>query len=1089
MISDVKYLQYMDQDTDLKLLQPEAVISKVNLRTNGKGNRGINVPILGTKNEISFSGNLKLLGWCQDISNKAVILFVSGQGGHAIYRYFIETGAVQYVYSAQWLNFDQNSIINADVVDGMLYWTDGVNQPRKINIDKALKMNDSNTKPLYKYSTLNPDMITVIKQPPLTSPLAQYKSETTINRNYIRGSLYQFRYQYVYDDDEESVWSPVSKVPLPPDEFSSSGTYYQPENQNNYIELTYNPGSSIVKKINFAYRKGNTGAWKRFHTVNRYNANGDLNNVSVNVSFWGNEVSYPLDQVETERLYHDVPLQAVHQRFINGTNLVYANYYSGYSNITGSVGLTVNTGIYTGEFDFVKDEVTRWVIDFNRLRPSDTAYVRFQMMDTWGADPRTYEFTEEYGTDMTYNEFLQACVDEINDNEQWQAPVATIANGIIYVAKQSQFPVSITYLTVTYTGTIYTQPKKTFKAGSNVEVGVVYYDAHNRSCGVQAASNVYVKYHTEEFHALSFDTPTIHTHNIQVDLSSITPPEWAVNYQVLVSPKRKSFFQFLVPPFSLKDGFVKIDLNQSIDIALSQNSKYAYGYYVFNKGDRVRIVGRKFNEFGFQYTSKYYDMEIVGVGWPTGEDGYETDDAGNDIAYIVDENGNKIRRKKAEYLLVPNFNFEAEGLGNDSVLIEVYTPEVADDENNAFFEVGECYPITQDRKHSQENIVLDGDVYVKSRRVVLDYFVCEASNFSDTYQSAVWDKGRPNIYIENAEGKWYPNYLKHSKKYIKSSINGLSDFDASSEVLSSKYGEITGLHETGYILRVNQEIKNTSIYIGRVVFNQADGQSGQVGTTSNLIGTIMPSQLDFGTVFPMSVVTNGTHQYMFDVFNGVVIRDSYNGPHPISNYGMSSFFKEISRKIMAQGIDTVRVVGGWDGENEELSLTFVLSGEQHTVVFHEPSNKWSHFCTMIPDMYMWFGDVMLTYKNGNLWRHNVTGSSTIYNGQIATEVEFVANAVPMKNKIFQNIQIQASSAPSAEVEIIEEGVKTMESVLYPTDFRKKQETLWANFRRNGTTPYELVNGSRLRGRVAKIKLSGTGEISYAVVNSITSEKS
>lgn len=1248
MINDIKYLQYMDQDTDPKLLPPEACVSKTNMRTHGLGRAGVNDPVYSPTVIQGING--EVLGWCQDVANKAIIFFVTNQGGHNIYRYSIENKNVEYIYGGSVLNFKSGTNIEADVVDGMLYWTDGYfqdfgiwghNPPRKMNINKALNMGDLSVEDFYKYSLIDRDVLSVIKPPPVEPLVVYYGSDSNVKRNYLRGFLFQFRYQYVYDDGEESTWSPVSKVPLPHGESAINATYILDETVNNYIEIIYKTGISIVKLINFAYRVGNTGNWKKFKTVKMFNEDGSSTNPNGlstdTIKFYGNEVTYGLDQQEVERLFHDVPIVAKKQRFVGGTNLVYANYYSGYGNTDVDIDAVADyswvtmdfdkknidydvypleletvdiqsafftlriwdydikdwwkysdgdkiflrimyfdylNGIvqeksksydvvgfptYDSVFDQIKeileyvgytDEGNYYVIDCKndetRLVEIETYVERdgvqhplhyavsgmdmpesypnemalpvldittlnlsesdvfIMYLEWWIPDPSpdgsnvSFTQTINYSEISGYNSILQSLKETINE-KVGSEKAFTIGNLLII---KNDFYIVSEDDNIHGAGLIFSsisgdqEIKNTWKSGSSVEVGIVYYDSYGRSSGVQGIKTITFDTISQYAPSQLFTEYKLLRNGIRIRGITGNPPDWATGYQVVVSPKRKKFFQYIIdPPEKQSDGkFVRIYLNDSIQEGLLFNSKVNYGYYDFKQGDRVRFLYTIIEDSPYNNVmatmSTQLDFQIIDVKYRESTESYQSyekdDDIGESQAYIYDENGNKVRKRTAEYLVVKYFETDTYFLTLRKSVIEVYTPEVQDDDNNPFYEIGERQSV-DDGFHQLPGLIY-GDVYIRGRIVgVQDVFICEDENYSDIYPSNVWDRGRPNVYIEKAESKWYHNYLKHSKKYIKDSTNGLSDFDSVSHVLNPKFGEITGLAEIGYVLKVNQEIKNTSIYIGRVVLNQSDGNQGVVGTTDNFIGTIMPSQFDYGTVFPKSIVTNGTHQYMFDVFNGAVIRDAYNGPHPISSYGMNSYFKRLSKDIMNVGIENVDVVGGWAGQYDEFILTFHFSNKSETIVFHEPSNKWSHFVTSATERYMWIGDTLLSFENNELKLEDqqVTDS-------IVTKMTIIANAVPIKNKIFKNIQIKAGAPFSGDVEILDDnGDVIMSSKILPTDWVKKQDTWWANFRRNnlGQSDMELITGVRLRGRLMRLTLEGSTGIAYAIINSITSEKS
>lgn len=1216
MIEDVRNMLYIDQDSDLQRLSAEACVRKVNMRSHGLGKMGVNEVIYGTKSIQQLSG--RIAGWCQDTKNKAIIIFVESQSGAKnIYRYFVESSEVQFIYGNIFLDFNGN--VDADIVDDMLYWTGGV--PMKLNVEKALNIGNETIAPLYKYINLNRDMLTVIKQPPLMPLRVEYEDDLTVNRNHIRGSLYQFRYQYVYDDGEESVWSPISDVPLPEGESTANGHYVKEENKDNRIKLTYEEGNSLVTKINFAYRRLNTGVWSLFKTIDKYDTDGQLINIEGYVYFYGNEVTYPLDQKEVARLYHNVPLFVKHQRFINGTNLVYANYNEGYGNHDVSLRLTLNYKDITTNVDSLNiaftthtDIVKVWVITFklwdydsgawieyvagdqiicklyqfdvmnpivdftytcvggesyedimNLIQNELYSYFYFKIERCFYNDGLSYViasplsqwayYIEKLHIHLFRNSQYTSCVEKVTPMnvtpsypdefkvvvlpigdyefnagdvgalslEYWDGTNNVKADYLYNFIQSSNnltlIEAIITYydnifgvgkflklgnviiikndIYITYTNDYLTGLRakvlsrissvcSTFKSGANVEVGIVYYDQYGRSGGVQGTNKIYVKTISEIKPAQNINWLTRNTITVNIEGNA---PSWAKFYQLVVSPKRRGFFQYLVDRFETSDDarYVYIRLNDAILDGISLNSKLIYGYYTFNRGDRVRICyvldGDK-----FKTTDGVVDMQILDVGYESGAQSYIKDDAGDDSAYIIDEHGNKIRKRSAEYLVVKYFDYQRHGLGYNKSVIEVYTPEMKDDENNVFFEVGDRYAVINSQ-HSQNEVEINcGDVYVRRRLRRIDDFVCEDSNFSDIYLSDAWGKGRANIELKTAENKWYESNIKHSKRYVKGGVNGLSDWDTNSIVLSSRHGEITGLAESGIVLKVNQERKSTSIYIGRTVFSQADGREGYVGISDKLLGTIMPSQLTFGTMFPNSIATIDTYQYFFDVFNGAVVRDSYNGPYPISNYGIASTIKDLSKEILDLGIDNVDVVSGWSGLFDEYMITFCLPDRRETIVFYEKENKWSHYVEPTASRYMWFGDTLLSHDGNTLWLENQK-DELLYGKPIKTEVEFVSNVVPFKNKIFKNIQLMAKAPFTGEVETLVEGQVVMSSVIYIGDWVKKQGVWWANFRRDGQTPLDTIISSRLRGRMMRLKLKGTTGLSYVKIKSNTSEKS
>lgn len=1137
-VSDIRLPVKLTTDVDFINIDAESTSYKVNLRAFApEGVMGANVNILGTKQLYELNEDSELMGWCEDVANKALILFIKdGDDTSFIMRYFLETQQVQQIINSTVIKF--TNWITADVVGDMLYWTDGYfssfenslyTPPQKLNITKALNIGNNAIKPKNKYGTITRRLLNVAKATHTGTISVVYDSDGNTNRNYLRNKLFQFRIQNIYDDKEQSAWSNISEVPLPENESNPVGYYAQQENVNNFIGVSFNTGDENVVSVNVAYREGNFGNWRKFYTLNKYDSDGNrlvADNITRNIRFAGNEVSYALDNTEVERMYHDVPIVAKKQRFIDGKNMVYANYLSGYGNVS-DVDLTLEVDDDEIEYSYEKNEAT-----YVDIYPG--AYYKLELDDfqyecvAGDLVSLLLEYHNENGDTLTRSYFYTVKSGDTNDDiasaiVAWGQPLA-YEDGRVFISESSNSEFNfyeymqidesfvIDNITVTYSSTF--TPQRTFKSGSNVEVGIVYYDEVGRCGGVNSNTMVAIPFAPENYYTDVKDYPSLPYAKINVTIDG-TPPEWAYTYQLVVSPKQRNYFQYLVDPFTrdTEKGMVKIRLNDAIGEGIASNSKVTYGYYTFKKRDRVRIIGRRQDNGHFVYSDQLYDFEIIDVDYDEGNESYKVDDTDEESNYVVDSDGNKIKKETAQYLLIRDFDFESDNYDADEVLIEVYSPEVGDDTNNVFYEIGQVYqvyyisdPESSQRVHATTSITLEGDSYVRPRvRNANMFFMCEDTHFSDMYESNFWNRGRANVYNENSDTRWYKEYIKHSKAYFKDSYNGLSDFNADQINLSSKFGEITALNESGFILQVKQETKDSSIYIGRLMLNQPSEGAAQLTISDKLLGTIMPSQFNYGTVFPKSVAQTGRFVYYFDVYNGIMVRDAYNGPAVISDFGMKTYFKQKGREILAAGIDNCDVLTAVDSTNDEIIVTFDVDGDTETVVFNEKQNVWSHFATFEADGYAYYGDTLLALKGNKLWLHNGTSTrNNFYGTQYDSKIRLIFNKEILKNKIFHSIQIKSLGdwLPLEEGDIgvyDEAGVQTMFSFLPPSKFVDKEGAKYATFLRNMgdlLSPYRhmrLMNGEVLRGRFLVVDLTNESTdkawIAHTVVNSIYSEKS
>ena len=111
--------------------------------------------VLGNKiTSLTFPANSKCIGWVTDDTNNFIYLFVTdnktedyvptGVGSnHHVYQYNVLTDTyIDLIYLSPFLNFSQlYPIYGVNIVENLLFWTDNRNQPRKINIERAVDNN------------------------------------------------------------------------------------------------------------------------------------------------------------------------------------------------------------------------------------------------------------------------------------------------------------------------------------------------------------------------------------------------------------------------------------------------------------------------------------------------------------------------------------------------------------------------------------------------------------------------------------------------------------------------------------------------------------------------------------------------------------------------------------------------------------------------------------------------------------------------------------------------------------------------------------------------------------------------------------
>jgi hypothetical protein len=215
------------------------------------------------------------------------------------------------------LNFSKEFVVTGiNYINGLLFWTDNYNPPRRINIDRAKN---------YAVNGFTEADINVIVKPPLSAPSVELS--LTGEANNLENKFVYFAYRYKYIDNEYSALSPFSPVAFFPKPFEYD--YGVSENVSmvnayNTATVRFNTGSSTVKEVQLIYR--DTASLNTYVIDNiDKSANGYSDNVDETFEFKNNKVYTLLPQDQVTRLFDNVPLKAKAQELI-GSRLVYGNY-------------------------------------------------------------------------------------------------------------------------------------------------------------------------------------------------------------------------------------------------------------------------------------------------------------------------------------------------------------------------------------------------------------------------------------------------------------------------------------------------------------------------------------------------------------------------------------------------------------------------------------------------------------------------------------------------------------------------------------------------------------------------------------------
>lgn len=1139
-----------------------------------------------------------VIGTAKDSKNNAIFYFLHNDTSlHGIYRYNIDLNTITKVLHKQSvLNFAidrRKGYINfANFIDDKLYWVDGVNEARKINVEKAIKFTDGLPG---GYTVLDEQTITAVKAPPTQDPGTVHYSDYSRTTNFIRGKIVQFTYRYLYDDFEKSVFAPISRSSVPEFDTYHGDAFYKNLDENMYsgqysnlndwpfssqagaynsIQLTVKVGHYTVDKIEIAFKDSELGLWQSAGFIDNQELLKTLNpgNDYDDFLFYNDRDGSVISDEEILKSQDFFPINPSTQEYLYKNVLVYGDYEDGYDPEPLDVSAEVVYEPYQS-IDWFFENSFNGVLqigDFNRnfkalvpnignpsTTPSFTPDKTFNVptgvvegdLIIFMASVNVQIIT---GQSKTFDSPVSIYRVTDADIRAFPLPADDFANSIVKSLKLQGFeaealPVFGNYEIHVNSGTflnpisdiqIYTEGdwnEASFKQGAIHEFAIQYFDPYGRRTAAQKDHNwsVYVPSWGETFAAdPTLDQEEFNALKYKIKLSiNHQPPAFATHYQIVYSGaiNFSDFIQFWA---DMVDERVNISIEKGWTDWQDDEEPQANKSYTFEVGDRVRQI----------------HLEPENVQTIPGLSGKDQDVTIKlPKTFDINESSSitKFDETDLKETTSASLNFRTRSL------IEQYK-EQREALEQIFNEFGHVYPIsnpgTADRQHTanEQNqtvfgpaiVRLDrGDVWVRTRFYEFffyrrdipwslsnaggnNYFqysewrppVIEDPDYSDYFTSSGFGFGRkigedPD-YRRTSEINSFRNtgsYLEGSKKNDLNSI----DFNAVFSV-NIQFGAIRAMIEVGFTLKVIQERKVNSVYIGRRTTTNPDGTQDLI-LLDALVGSINPSPFEHGTTFPESVQKHDRHLYFFSDNFGKIIRDSANGQEVISDLKATKLFRELSDYILSKTDGHVFCNGAWNDEMNAYVFGFrdVAEGipqdvmdipeggslveiglessedQSFTISFQEVTNRWKSFHSYIPERMGWLGKEFITFVDGELWKHNVNNlRGNFYGQQQSMVIEPGFNINPDKIKAVKAIGVHSNKRPTlAEVFVIpnENYPEGMHTRMLAVNFELREGVFYADVKKDLNTPSlsdqsaisRLANGREIRGATYTVRLTFT----------------
>lgn len=657
------------------------------------------------------------------------------------------------------------------------------------------------------------------------------------------------------------------------------------------------------------------------------------------------------------------------------------------------------------------------------------------------------------------------------------------------------------------------------KCGAVHEFGIVYKDRSNRTCSVIKSKNLskYIPFYTEEVESAD---NFIHSINNLVFKIYHKPPIWAESYEIVYfgNISMDYFLQIRVAsitPLTFGVNRFSLNIQETLDWTWNHNNRWRVSAYEWQAGDRVRFMGTI--DAGTGAVTKYsslYDYEID----KTAETSYGEAIGGDFLTFQATDR-------------------PATFAGATNILAEIYRPRkgigLAGDVGAAYG-TGMVFQIATDsygNKYHKGNIdqVIDSDGE------------CITEAEIDNTAQDCWKFLRLNYKFETEDiqpfwaesvfpSDWWDNQSM-SKRLTSTGFPFLDDLSQRQTILDErirnggfiitgtrtnniahfvysdfmdlpkKNGDITGLREIGFTLKVIQQYKETSIYINRRQTFNPDGTE-QFILTDKFLAESRPMETDYGCQHPDSVMVNGRNLYYWDNSQGVIIRSSPNGQVSLSSpeFKMSRWFKDAVSWIRTTGGSEVLVANiGANNEFDEIWMTLRMGTEIRGLIFSEKRGRYVSEIDQITESYLHLGNFFAHLYRQRLWIMNIDegqGYLSWSGTDTYAELEIVGNMEPTKNKVFNAVALVADhpmDSLSRKVYIPIEASACGELMESNIPLWEQREGIYfgkimkdENSKGNFVSTYDRKNNGRaLRGRYCFVKLYTDEHEEKVRIDSIT----
>lgn len=1001
----------------------------------------------------------------------------------------------------QGLQFDKyNPIHSARIVNGILYWVDALNEARSVNIDAAIKSNN----PFYVTEAkpyilpLDFTEITLIKVPPVYAPNIVKNTDGSVPTNFIANESFQFAYSFVNYTNEESVLST----------FSIASRLNTEDDTYNRIIVTMNPNQVIpqtVRMVNLWVRYANTveliNTWDKENVAEADEIDDQNNGVTpLTYNFYNSIAGQKILETQALKPFESIPRMPVALE-VAKNRLFLAGGKSGFDTpLASSLDFTpINIEIGTG--DVVYQLILVTIVQPTGGVGQSNWYKGWYIYAPFAVGDIPAGYNAIGSTEIFQTSIIQppdppapatTSIDDLILRGQTQTEVRDNVRASFPFHPTSvmgdDFETTSNLVTITgATQSVY----NIYHSASPYKIGIAFYDFGMRKCAVVPSSVRDINIPPRD------GDMTVAIGDILWSLSNanavVEIPEWAYYYSIVRTLNLRTRY------------FIQAHCNQS-------GTKYA----------------TKDDNGNYQFTTTVFDGNVVGLGLDTTsllQAGLGYVFTKGDLCIIYDMAGPVynlvVLGQSGKFIVV---TVPPGGVGDLTLfncIYEIYTPYKPSTQE-PYYEVGGMYKInnpgTPLRSYSVLSDSLLPDSYVLTRSFDVNTYLAEAMSPNDLYYQR-WDTDAGKVNFLSLLGEQdESNTIHFSNTFIQgTTVNGLSTFEALNEKpLPQEVGAIKKLqltskiqNEEGVVMLAICSIDACSLYLGETQILDSTGAVQFFASSQGVIGTINPLKGQYGTMNPESVCEYRGKVFWLDIESDRIIQYSGNGLFPISNYGMTRFWRMFCRQFQSMSRASFDALGSRpfvfmnvDPYHDELLISIpklldappkgylpdypdtiypfdIYDGQAKVLVYKldESRPRWQGSLTFYTPQIITFKDKLYTTLQNDLWLHNETDSyCNFYGVQYKSRVMPVVNSEPSMVKIVHNIKIEANLIPTLTyLYSLKPYQQSTDLVDY--EYTDKQAMYYGVFKRNklvptatGMTTDGLVTGDVMRSYVFNLLL-------------------